>query len=311
MLRGSTLREYFAARWKRIYPPYLVALCCVVVVRLSILALMSRGFFQGALPPESPLDYGLGYWLANVALVQLPTGYTSYLAISWSLCYEIMFYVLAGGLWWLATVVRSSQNRTVLLVTLLNFCSLASLVWLSTFKSTCPFPLDRWYQFGLGMAMFVLINRKQMQLARSLQMQSIVVILATLVHAWHSSPIKAVDAFFADRTLVLCVLGFVVFVTALARFDRQISTHWLIVQFRKLGTISYSLYLFHMIPMPFVDAVLRRAGLEGSLYLVNVAAQTVTALIAGMLFHRLVEKRFFETKKRLIEAAPLQCQPTI
>ena len=310
MLRGGTLQNYFVARVRRIYPPYIVALGCLVITRLVIMLVMSRGYLQGASPPESPLGHGIGFWLANLGLVQHTFGCGRYLAVSWSLCYEIVFYVIAGGLWWLAMRVCQSKNRAVLLVTLLNICTLVSLVWFSVSPSTCPFPLNRWYQFGLGIAMFVLINRRHMQLSRFLQVQSWLVILATLGHAWCSTPVKPDGNFFADRTLVLCVLGFVVFVTALARFDHLFANHWLVVPFRKLGTISYSVYLFHMIPMPFVDAILRRVGLEGSLYIFNVAAQTTTALITGALFYWLVEKRFVETKKRPVEALSLQCQPS-
>lgn len=310
MLRGGTLRSYFASRIRRIYPPYLVALGCLVITRLVVLMIMSRGGLQGARPPESPLGHDIGYWLANLGLVQYTFGCGRYLAVAWSLCYEIVFYLIAGGLWWLATLVCQSKNRAALLVTLLNVCTLVSLVWLSAFKSSCPFPLNRWYQFGLGIAMFVLVNRKQMQLGRFLQVQSFVVILATMAHAWCSTPVKPDGNFFADRTLVLCALGFALFVIALARFDHLFASHWLVVPFRKLGAISYSLYLFHMIPMPFVDAAMRRVGLEGSLYIFNVAAQTITAVITGALFYWLVEKRFVETKKRPVEALSLQCQPT-
>lgn len=310
MSRGSTLQQYFAARIKRIYPPYLVALFCVVLTRGSIVVLMSHGFLQGARPPASPFDRGIGSWLANMALVQYP-GEAGYLSVAWSLCYEVAFYLLAGILWWLAMLARKNNHRTALLVTLLNVCSLVSLVWFSTSRSTCPFPLDRWYQFGLGMAMFVLINARRMQLGRFLQAQSIVLILATLAHAWSSSAVTPEGGFFSDRTLVLCVLGFVACVTMLARFDHVLAGHWVVVQLRKLGTISYSLYLFHMIPMPIVDAVMRRLGFEGSLYVVCVAAQTATAVITGALFYRLVEKRFADTKKRPVEALPLQCQPSI
>jgi peptidoglycan/LPS O-acetylase OafA/YrhL len=77
--------------------------------------------------------------------------------------------------------------------------------------------------------------------------------------------------------------------------------------FIKLGKISYSLYLIHMLPVPIVDAVLRRAGLEGHLYIVNVAAQTIASLVAGALFYHFVERRFIASKKpRSVEASLLQ-----
>ncbi|WP_395738643.1 acyltransferase family protein [Prosthecobacter sp.] len=310
MRRCSTLREYLVARCRRIYPPYLVALGCVVLTHLAILFMMSKGIMAGARPPESPLDHGISYWFANLTLVQLPAGYSCFLFVSWSLCYEIAFYAVAGILWALSSLGGRDGPRPALLVSLLNLCSLVSVAWVAVSKGTCPFPLNLWYQFGLGIALFVLVNRKEMHLARFLQAQAVVVILAVFVHALNLSPEPAANLYHSDRTQVFCVIGFVMLLTALARFDRALSGGWLMLRLRWLGTISYSLYLIHMLPMPVVDALLRRAGLQGSLYLITYAAQIIVAVIAGSLFHHLVEKRFFETKKHAVSAAPMQCQPS-
>ena len=311
LIRGGTIGGYLVARCRRIYPAYLIALGCVVLAHFAILFLMSKGIFANARPPESPLGHGLGFWLANLSLVQLPTGYTCFLFVSWSLCYEIAFYILAGGLWGVCTGGGRRAASPVLLVTMLNLCSLASVVWVAASKNTCPFPLDRWYQFGLGIAMFVLVNRNELRLGRFLQAQSILVILAVLVHALNLTSERMPNLYHSDRTQLLCVLGFVVVIVALARFDRVLGGHWLVVQLRKLGAISYSLYLIHMLPLPLIDALLRRAGLQGQLYLANYAVQIIAALIVGTAFHRIVEKRFFETKKRPAADVSMQCQPTL
>lgn len=308
LLRGGTIRQYLVARCRRIYPPYLVALGSVVLMHLAILFLMSRGLFANARPPESPLDHDFGYWLANLALVQLPAGYSCFLFVSWSLCFEIAFYVLAGGLWAVCSMGGRRAASPALLVTMLNLCSLLSVVWVAVSKNTCPFPLDRWYQFGLGIAMFVLVNRQTLQLGRLLQAQSILVMLAVLAYAAGLSGEPAPNLYHSDRTQLFCVLGFVVLVAAVARFDRALSGNWIMRQLRKLGTISYSLYLIHMLPLPMLDALLRRAGLQDQLYLITYAVQIIVAVITGAIFHRLVEQRFIETRKRSIEAAPMQCQ---
>jgi exopolysaccharide production protein ExoZ len=310
MRRGSTLGEYLVARCRRIYPPYLVALGCVVLTHLGILFLMSKGIMAGARPPESPFDHGMSYWLSNLTLTQLPSGHSCFLFVSWSLCYEIAFYAVAGVIWALSSLGVKSSSRPTLLVTLLNLCSLISVIWVALSKSTCPFPLNLWYQFGLGIALFILVNRKEMHLARFLQAQAVVVILAVFAHALNLSPEPAAHLYHSDRTQVFCVIGFVLLITALSRFDRALASDWLMLQLRRLGTISYSLYLIHMLPIPMVDALLRRAGLQGSLYLITYAAQIIVAVIAGTLFHHLVEKRFFETKKRVLAAVPMQCQPS-
>lgn len=311
LVRGGTIGQYLVARCRRIYPSYLIALGCVVLTHLAILFLMSKGIFANARPPESPLDHGLGFWLANLTLVQLPVGYTSFLFVSWSLCYEIAFYMLAGGLWAVCACGGRRTASTALLVTMLNLCSLLSVAWVAAAKNTCPFPLDRWYQFGLGIAMFVLVNRNELRLGIFLQAQSVMVILAVLAYALNLTGEHAPNLYHSDRTQLLCVLGFVAAIIALARFDRVLGGRWLVVQLRKLGAISYSLYLIHMLPMPMIDALLRRAGLQGQLYLANYAVQIVAALIAGTVFHRLVERRFFETRKRPAGAASMLCQPTL
>ena len=310
MRRGGTIRQYLVARCRRIYPPYLVALGCVVVMHLAILFLMSRGLFAGARPPDSPLDHGPGYWLANLALVQLPAGSSCFLFVSWSLCFELAFYALAGGLWAVCSLGGRSAASPALLVTMLNLCSLISVAWIALSQKTCPFPLDRWYQFGLGIAMFVLVNRRALHLGRFLQAQSLLVILAVLVYASNLGGEHAKNLFHSDRTQLFCVLAFVAVITAVSRFDDVLSQNWIIKQLRKLGTISYSLYLIHMLPLPMLDALLRRAGLQGQLYIVAYAIQIIAAIICGSLFYRFVERRFVETRGRTIEAVPLQC-PTI
>jgi len=137
------------------------------------------------------------------------------------------------------------------------------------------------------------------------------VILAVLVHALNLTSEPAPYLYHSERTQMFCVLGFVAVIIALGRFDHLLAGHWLVVQLRKLGTISYSLYLIHMLPLPMIDALLRRAGLQGQLYLANYAVQIIAALIAGTIFHRLVERRFFETRKREVAVVPMQCQPTL
>jgi exopolysaccharide production protein ExoZ len=311
LIRGGTIRGYLVARCRRIYPPYLIALGCYVLMHLTILFLMSKGIFSNARPPESPLDHGLSFWLANVTLVQLPAGHTSFMFVSWSLCYEVAFYMVAGCLWGMCACGGKRNAKPALLVTMLNLCSLLSLVWVAVSKNTCPFPMDRWYQFGLGIAMFVLVNRKELKLSRFLQVQSITVMLAVLVHALNLTSARMPNLYHSERTQLFFVLIFVVAVTALARFDHVLAGNWLVVRLRQLGTISYSLYLIHMIPLPLVDALLRRAGLQGPLYLFNYTAQIISAVFAGVVFHRLVERRFFETRKLPGAAASLWCQPRL
>ena len=307
LTRGGTIRQYLVARCRRIYPPYLVALGCLILLNLTILFIMSKGVLAGARPPESPLIHSAGYWLSNLTLLQLPAGHDSFLFVSWSLCFEIAFYMLAAVLWAVCSQFGRKFASPTVLVTALNACSLLSVVWATATPNKCPFPLDRWYHFGLGIAMFVLINRHHLKLGRFLQGQSILVIAAVVAHASLASSMIPVERFYSDRTLALCVLGFVAFVILLSRYDKRLSSHWMMTPFIKLGKISYSLYLIHMLPVPIVDAVLRRAGLEGQLYIVNVAAQTVASLVAGALFYHFVERRFIASKKpRSVEASPLQ-----
>lgn len=310
LLRGGTIRQYFAARFRRIYPPYLIALGCAVLLNLSILFLISKGVFAGARPPDSPLDHNSAYWLTNLALLQLPAGYGNFLFVSWSLCFEIAFYVIAGAIWAVCSLGGRRSASPALLVTMLNLCSLISVAWAALSPGSCPFPLDRWYQFGLGIAMFVLINRRPLKLGLALQVQSVLVILAVLAHACTAPSSIPAWRFYSEQTLVLSVLGFVITIIAASRFDRQITSHWLMSPFRKLGRISYSLYLIHMLPMPLVDTLLRRAGLSGQLYILNAAAQVLVALVAGTVFFHFVERRFFEPRKRTPASVPLQSQIT-
>jgi peptidoglycan/LPS O-acetylase OafA/YrhL len=63
-----------------------------------------------------------------------------------------------------------------------------------------------------------------------------------------------------------------------------------------LGTFSYSMYLIHMVVIPFPDAGLRKLGFEGPLYIITYLVQLLTAVSAGWFFFALVERRFISKR---------------
>jgi peptidoglycan/LPS O-acetylase OafA/YrhL len=182
------------------------------------------------------------------------------------------------------------------LITVLNVLSIISITWLLVSRETCPFPLNRWYQFGLGIALFTLVNRGMVRAVGGELFSATAVIVLVLAYGFVVAPAIPVYAGYTERTLVLCIVAFVCSILVLARHEHNLCGNSLFSIFQKLGRMSYSLYLFHMIPMPFMDAGLRRMGLSGELYIFNYMLQIAVALLSGWLFFRLVESRCLNAK---------------
>ena len=164
---------------------------------------------------------------------------------------------------------------------------------------------SRWYQFGLGIALFTLVNRRMVRAIGGELFSALAVVLSVTVYGFVIAPTIPVYLGYTERTLVLCIVGFVSLVFFLANHEQRFNENGVFAAFRKLGKMSYSLYLFHMIPMPFVDAGLRRAGLSGEAYIFNFMLQIAVALLSSWVFYRLVEGRYQEVKKPLPIIGPI------
>lgn len=226
--RRPALRAFWISRVFRLYPLYWLSL-------VGAAALVALGRYA----PEAPLS--AGDWLANAALLQLPAGAPHALGLYWTLAFEMVFYALVSGLFLLGW-----HRRSVLLSLAASGACLAA-------AATAQPLLGRPAPLGL----FCLAT----------------MFLGTVVHRWHSGEVRL-------RTLAACVAtaasagavllgsagaagtpGFLPMLTAWlgayaifgvgVALRRRAVPGWL----RRLGTISYSVYLVQALVLLAVPAL--------------------------------------------------------
>ncbi len=293
-------------RFRRIYPPYLIALL------IASLLLWTTEFlrWQHVLPPsqfpQDPLPANAIFWLSNLTLTQALVRQPSLLLVAWSLCFEVAFYgivacFLGAGVWWQE---KQAERRLVLLAAGTGLFTCGSLGWLCVSPATCPFPLSLWYQFGFGALVFLCFAvdaHRPGEVDPSFKTGVRFALgaafgLATVYAVVHAGATEAVgipsSRVQAIVTMVFCGLLYV-----LRPHDARLLKTKGATAFMRLGAISYSLYLVHLPVFPFVDAGLRRIGFTGQWYFVPYLVQIMVAIAAGWAFFQTVERRFISGRQ--------------
>jgi peptidoglycan/LPS O-acetylase OafA/YrhL len=271
--RGAALRTFWISRVFRLYPLYWLSLAAA-----GLLVAVGRYV------PEQPLTPG--DWLANAAMLQLPAGAPHALGLYWTLAFEMLFYLAVSGLFLLGWHRRSVALSLAASAACLGAAALAGPLL------GRPAPLG----------MFCLAT----------------MFLGTVFHRWHAGEVRL-------RTLAACVgaalvagvamlgsaagelavaggPGFVPMLTAWlgayavfcagVALRRRAVPGWL----RRLGTISYSVYLVQalvLIAVPALESPLLAAGLWAA---VVVGASELT--------HRFVEQPAVRLGRRLSAGRP-------
>jgi len=301
-------------RIRRIYPPYLAA--CAAAVGLGFLTVLAQT--HHLLPPshhhaDNRAWQQPQFWLANLLLVQAEFGQPTLLLVAWSLCYEIVFYAWIGILLILARIGARppSEARGIWIFQIgIGALTVFSLVWLIASPESCPFPLDRWYQFGLGSLLFLVFAAPPGFSTRhargQLVLAGILTIFFAIRHDLSPSPEGFVHHFVlgqpSTRLQAATCLIFAALLWALRPFDSRLAHRHVLRPLMWLGTISYSVYLAHPLVMAFPDAGGRRLGFDLQWYWVTYLAQIFVAVVAGWLFYLVIERHFISPRqKRRIE----------
>lgn len=263
--RRPALRAFWISRVFRLYPLYWLSLAAAA-------ALVAAGRYA----PETPLS--AGDWLANAALLQLPAGAPHALGLYWTLAFEMVFYALVSGLFLLGW-----HRRSVLLSLAASGACLAA-------AATAQPLLGRPAPLGL----FCLAT----------------MFLGTVVHRWHSGDVRlravlgCVSATLGGGVALLVSTGtaaapmlaawlgaYAVFGLGVA-LRRRAVPGWL----RRLGTISYSVYLVQAVVLLAVPATPHP--------LLTAAVWTVVVLGVSEATYRLVERPGIRLGRLLAARSP-------
>ena len=294
--------HFLRARVRRIYPPYLLAALAAGLLSAALSLLIRRHVLQSSqLAGLDLFHQGPRFFLATLTLTQIPLHTDLIIPVLWSLCYEIVFYAIVAAL--LVAAVRTKYAPRLL--DALGGLTALSLLWLLLSGRSCPFPLDLWPQFGLGVLVYQTLGqpgRRTPKLAFAL--------CAALALAYAFQQRGAV---WADGLTVggeaLFTLAFASALLLLFRWDGRLARLRPVRLLAGVGLFSYSLYLIHLLALGIVTQGLNRLhSLEAHtwlLYFVRLAA----CVAVGRLFFHVCERPFLDTRQKQARQEARQASP--
>jgi exopolysaccharide production protein ExoZ len=261
------------AFWKdrllRIYPVYWAALLLAL-----LLALIATPF--NGLPASSAFPSSTSALLSNLTLVTNWTGHQPQLTVSWSLDYEIGFYVLVGAA--LFAPLRRTSHRLWLYLAITTLAHMDSPVaW---------FPLlDSWPAFACGLAVHSALQTKLSSPVRFLALLYPLALAALALLTEVSLSAAFAPAF------ALCLLASLAWEPRLPPPPRALCA---------IGLASYSIYLVHI---PFMSPMLnlfhRLLAPDSAAYTWVWIGHLIVGVTSGLLFYHLIERRCETLRTRL------------
>ena len=282
------MRNFYLARFRRIFPVYWVALFFFVFV----MTVTPSWIVQN--PQVSVVgvaDISLADWVMNLLLLPrvvselCDTSVPLLLPVSWSLSYEVQYYLVSG----VFLLSRRAYWVTVLALSLGAAWSMVRLQLGGLPTGYASLMDGAWLYFLLGICCFQELQAGRFCLFWSSVRYGITALatLALIIAPTSAGGYLAVTALiteFGVRRLCAQSVGRGSLIEASLP--------------ERLGTISYSLYLTHL---PFCIAIpnlLVASGMRDFwwLFAASVMLATVCAIGVAMLFHAVVERRFVSSR---------------
>jgi peptidoglycan/LPS O-acetylase OafA/YrhL len=249
---------FWRDRFLRIYPVFWAAF-----IFSGLLALAATPF--NGLAASSAWPATSAAWLGDLTLSGVWFGIGPRLLVSWSLAYEIGFYVIVG----LSLFLPLAQPLS-------RLAFFAAFTVVAHFMPYGLFPLlDLWPQFAAGIfAAYALSPR----VSRPTRLVATAYPALLFGYSFLSGNAAAATA---------SLIGFLILVLVTHRSRLPAPPAWLLA----LGAASYSIYLVHIPVMsPLRNFALRHVARESVTYLAVCLGIILAGLAAGFLFHRLVER---------------------
>lgn len=268
--KNETARHFAVDRVLRIFPTYWAACLFAILV-----AVMASPFSAGKLVASLPAG-PLGL-LGDVFLIHPYLNVPPVLGVSWTLVYEVGFYLMtAAGL-----SLAARCKRLDLVVVAGGILAVVGVVGMGNFRVF--YLLNHWPDFYCGVAVFLFVHfslERPVFAALSCLIPCALGILAVSLHGWEG----------AASFLVAVVFSLVLM--ALKSFDRNVCAVRFLGPVALCGTFSYTLYLIHQpLTTRIVNGGLRFFRPDTLWALVPVGVAVVVALGASWIFYRQIELR--------------------
>jgi len=282
--------RFLKARFRRIYPPFWCASILAATIYIGFQSLVAHGLARPNLFSEQDyLHRPFAYYFGNITLLQISLRQPSLLAVSWTLCYEVAFYLIVG----LVLIAPRPRLNVALLLQTLHVITIACLLLLIIKPQWHRYPFDLWPQFGLGIAVYDVLQGTKRRLSHGLI--GIVLILTVLLCL---KPDIALGAMIASARLTyITSLTFAVVLCLCYHWDK-ILAQWMAVRLLAfVGLFSYSLYLVHSLTMRVTNQVSGILHQHNPVFMLVLA--TAVCLATSYLFYYYCERPFTTRKARI------------
>ena len=272
-INGSFFWRYALRRAVRLDPPYWISM--IVAIGLAILAQRMIPSLHKELPTAGAI-------LAHLFYVQNFLGYENIVAVYWTLCFEIQFYLTLLLVLWSSQLAATERTVSAAIRTPVFFIVSATLfvyslgqlagLWAPSIPGLFT---HSWYAFCAGSACFITLQYRWPRIG---------FLLTVLLLA-------GVSIYFASPAGLATLLTALVVYFAVGRGHAQ---RWLagpIAQY--FGRISYSLYLLHpTIGWTTVSILKKIFGNATSVWMgiALIAAGFAASIVASHLAYLLIER---------------------
>lgn len=290
--KSASISDYAYRRFRRIYPPYLIALavsCAAIYVveRFVYPGVLTGGIFT--IPHLGELS--IWQWLGNFTLTEtwrpyvVGGGTSMILPNTWTLCYEEQFYALAG-------IILFAAPRRIFLaaVGVTGFSIVAKVAAKLAGVHLEGLIFDgRWLLVAAGILAYYRINYATVGQTRIIYG---LLFLGALLADRDPRMLMSVEPNHSIERLV--AYSFALLICVLYPLDRKMSGWKILAPITACGQMSYSIYLMHPIITKGISHGMFLAGWNDAFSTIFVVVPLCigTSLLAAELFYRLVERHF-------------------
>ncbi|MFC4262689.1 acyltransferase family protein [Ferruginibacter yonginensis] len=277
--KNNSFTSFLKRRFVRVFPVY-----WVIITLLLALQIMLPTFYNN--------QYNLNASNLLSTFLLLPQ-HTMLNGVSWTLSYEIFFYILFS----LSFLIPNKKVLTVISVLYLAIIILLPLMGFinhSSWYYFVFFPMN--IEFFMGIAIAVFMKKISLNLGKILVLLGTILFLCAGV--LYNNDIALVAGFF-NRVIFFGVPSFFI-IAGVVRLEqqKQIKTNRIL---NSLGTASYSLYLIHL---PIIAAFLKLTGkyFNQSAILLHVFALFIIIFICvlSIIFFNVIEKPLIKKLNSII-----------
>ncbi|MFM2096481.1 MAG: hypothetical protein RIS70_3605 [Planctomycetota bacterium] len=287
----SSTASYFLRRFRRIYPPYWIALAGTALIVFCAEACGWSWFSDEPLLVHFPRSLHVDNWIGSLLLIESwrhhvwGPSQNYVLGVAWTLCYEEQFYALAGVILWLMPrrIFTGAILITVVAISLRIACYALNL------RTDGLFWNGRWLQFVAGILLYYRINYASATRQRWIDLGLFAgCIIAAAFRHLLPEPV--------DRSTVLA-FGFAWFLGVTHRWDASLIRCAALRPLFAVGTICYSLYLTHWVVTKIIAQSAWQQGITGSWenLLFTIPLATAASIPVAICFHRWVERPCMNT----------------